>query len=70
MVAMIATAGITILLPAFFANGQISLQGQNLQLRPVIYFIASLYLLRRQRLNPILVLVLCGLAEILCRRLL
>lgn len=70
VVAMIATAGITILLPAFFANGQISLQGQNLQLRPVIYFIASLYLLRRQRLNPILVMVLCGLAEILCRQLL
>lgn len=65
VVAMIAAAGIVILLPVFFANGQVSFGGHNLQLRPVFIFAAALYLLRRKKLDPVLVMVLCGIAEAL-----
>ena len=63
VVAMIAAAGITILLPAFFLNSQIQLK--NFQIRPVLYFLVSLILLRKWKLNPIIVMVLCGLIEVL-----
>lgn len=63
VVAMIAVAGITILLPAFFLNGQIHLQ--NLQIRPVLYFLISIFILRKWKINPIIVMLLCGIVEIL-----
>ncbi|CVI72922.1 putative chromate transport protein [Clostridiales bacterium CHKCI001] len=63
VVAMIAAAGITILLPAFFLNSQIQLK--SFQIRPVLYFLVSLILLRKWKLNPIIVMVLCGLIEVL-----
>ncbi|MBC5582408.1 chromate transporter [Anaerofilum sp. BX8] len=64
VVAMIATAGITILLPAFFASGAISFAAGNFQLRPVLYFIGALVLLRKWKLDPVLVMVLCGVCEV------
>lgn len=65
VVAMIATAGITILLPALFLNGQISFQNHNFQLRPLIYFGGALLLLRKWKLDPVIVMILCGVAEVL-----
>ncbi len=63
VVAMIASAGITILLPVFFSNDQILFQ--NLQIRPVLFFAASLFLLRKRKMDPVLVMILCGIAEVL-----
>ena len=62
---MIAAAGLGILLSAFFVDGVFSLAAENMDLRAVLYFAAALYLLRRRRWNPILVMVLCGTAEVL-----
>lgn len=66
VVAMIAKAGVSILVTAFFVNGTVSLVPENISVRMVFYFIAALYLLRKKKLNPILVMVLCGCAELLC----
>lgn len=63
VVAMIAAAGIVILLPVFFTDGQIA--GHQLQIQPVLIFGAALFLLRRKKLDPVLVMVLCGIAQAL-----
>ena len=63
VVAMIATAGLTILIPAFFANGSVSFANGNFQIRPVLYFLAALFLLRKKKIDPIKVMVGCGVAE-------
>lgn len=63
VVAMIAKAGVTILISAFFLNGIIDFGAGNLQIRMVIYFLIALVLLRKW--NPILVMVLCGIFEVI-----
>ncbi len=63
VVAMIATAGLTILIPAFFASGSVSFANGNFQIRPVLYFLAALFLLRKKKIDPIKVMVGCGVAE-------
>ncbi|WP_124066143.1 chromate transporter [Clostridium sp. E02] len=65
VVAMIATAGIDIILPAIFLSGTISFQSGNYKLRPVLYFTGAIFLLRKKKADPILVMVLCGLAELI-----
>lgn len=65
VVALIAKAGLTILVSSFFVNGTISFVRENISLRMILYFTAALLLLRRVKLNPILVMVLCGLFEVL-----
>ena len=45
VVAMIASAGISILLPAFFLNSQIQLK--SLQIRPILYFLFFFVLLKK-----------------------
>lgn len=64
VVAMIFTAGLTILVPAFFADGLISLDARQLKLRPILYFAAALFLLRKKKMDPIKVMVGCGIAEL------
>lgn len=64
VVAMIFTAGLKILIPTFFQSGSISLVSGNLMLRPVIYFAAALFMLRKYRQDPIKVMVGCGIAEL------
>lgn len=66
VISMIAKAGITILVSAFFLDGTIHLAANNLQIRMVLYFAGALFLLRKKRLNPILVMFLCGVAEVVC----
>lgn len=63
VVAMIAKAGVSILVSAFFINGVISFSPENISLRMVLYFAAALVMLRKFKMNPILVMVLCGLFE-------
>lgn len=64
VVAMIAKAGLTIVISTFFVNGLISFTRENVSVRMVLYFILAVVLLRKVKLNPILVMVLCGLLEV------
>ncbi len=65
VVAMIAKAGISILVSAFFISGVLSLAREDISLRMAVYFAAALVLLRKFKLNPILVMVMCGIFELL-----
>lgn len=64
VVAMIATAGVQILLPAFFLSGAISFKAGNFQIRQVIYFIGAMVALRKWKADPVKVMVACGVAEL------
>lgn len=63
VVSMIAKAGVTILISAFFLNGTVDFSGKNLEIRMVLYFLIALVLLRKGKMNPILVMTLCGVVE-------
>lgn len=65
VVAMIFTAGLTILVPAIFRNSRITFQDGNFQIRPFLYFIAAMFCLRKWKLDPIAAMVLCGVAEVI-----
>ncbi len=65
VVAMIAKAGVTILISAFFVGGVISAEPAQINLRMICYFAVALLLLRRAKFHPILVMVLCGVCETL-----
>ena len=67
VVAMIFGAGLTILLPTLFASGTVSFLAGNFQIRAALLFIAALICLRVWKLNPILVMVCCGCAELVCQ---
>lgn len=67
VIAMIAAAGASILITAFW--GSESLDGaamllENLRLRSVLIFAAALFLLKKRNMNPILVMLLSGLMEV------
>lgn len=67
VVAMIFSAGLAILLPTLFASGTVSFLAGNFQIRAALLFIAALICLRVWKLNPILVMVGCGCAELVCQ---
>ena len=49
----------------FFINGALELFRENICIRMVVFFTAALVLLRKFKMNPILVMVLCGVANML-----
>ena len=63
VVAMIASAGILILISAFW-GGCVSLSATNWIM--VAIFLATFFLLRKTKLSPIMVMVLAGIANLLC----
>ena len=64
VVAMIATAGISVLVSAFWGNDAvISLAGTNWSL--VCIFLVSLILLQKFKWNPIVVMMLAGVLKLL-----
>ncbi len=63
VVAMIASAGVSILTSAFFGSSGM-LQLHNLRLDMVIIFIIAVFLLKIRNKNPILVMLLCGGMEL------
>ena len=63
VVSMIAKAGVSILISAFFVNGVFFPAMENVSIRMILYFAASLVMLRKFKMNPIIVMVLCGLCE-------
>ncbi len=58
VVALIASAGISILLKVIFGGGAMTLQ--NVDFVGVCLFAAALFVLRKFKWNPILVMTLCG----------
>ena len=64
VVAMIAKAGVTILISSFFIDGTVNFLCQNVQVQMILFFVIAMILLRKFKLNPILAMVLCGLANV------
>ena len=69
VIAMIASAGFSILVSILWPQGMSSLSAlvQNANLRGFLIFLGALVLLIRLRMNPIHVMVLSGAAEVLCQ---
>lgn len=69
VIAMIASAGFSILISILWPQGLSSQAAlaQNVNLRGFLIFLGALVLLIRLRMNPILVMVLSGAAEVLCQ---
>lgn len=65
VVAMIAKAGITILISAFFLDGTVTFIRQNVCISMIFFFGIALILLRKFKVNPILAMVLCGVANVI-----
>lgn len=63
VIAMIATAGLSLIITSFWGTDLIALSGTNIV--AVILFIVSLILLLKFRLSPILVMVLAGVFNVL-----
>lgn len=59
VVALIASAGLSILLQAAFSGGSVS--GQQLNLFGLCLFAAAFFALRKFKINPVLVILSCGL---------
>lgn len=60
VVAMIAKAGITILVSAFFVDDIIIFSRSAIELRMILYFVIAMILLRKVKLSPIVVMLSCG----------
>ena len=63
VVSMIAISGISILISSFFKDSLIGIS--YIRYHAIIVFILCLILLRKYKMNPILVMVLAGISEIL-----
>ena len=66
VVSLIAIAGVTILISAVFTNGTVEFRTDNVSIRAIIWFIIAVILLRKKKMDPILVMVLCGVFETVC----
>ncbi|MBO4886927.1 MAG: chromate transporter [Firmicutes bacterium] len=66
VVAMIFSAGLTILLPTIFVSGTISLVAGNFKLRAFLLFAAAFFVLRKwKKISPIIVMLTCGVIELI-----
>ncbi len=64
VVSMIFAAGLSILIPTIFKSGSVSFASGNIAIRPLILFIGAIFVLRKFKTNPILVMVMCGVIEL------
>lgn len=65
VVSMIFAAGLIILVPAIFKSGGVSFAEGNFSIRPFLLFVGSVFVLRKFKLDPILVMVACGIIEVI-----
>jgi chromate transporter len=65
VIALIASAGLTILILAFWSETGISSNLNNINFISVGIFIIALFLLRKYKLNPIFIMILSGLLGLL-----
>ena len=63
VVALIASAGLTIIMTAFF--GELGIAVETLKIQMVVIFVICLFLLMKWKMNPIFVMVLAGLLNVL-----
>ncbi|BBF42717.1 chromate transport protein [Lachnospiraceae bacterium KM106-2] len=64
VVAMIASAGITILISAFWGSGGFT-SLREIRMELVLLFVVACYLIKRRKTNPIIVMLLCGVGNVL-----
>lgn len=64
VVSMILVAGLLILIPAIFKSGSISFTDDNFSVRPFVLFAGSVFALKKFKLDPIIVMVVCGIIEL------
>lgn len=64
-VGLIASAASTIILIAFFGTSSLDFGSMNINITAIIIFVISLFLLRKYKLNPILIMVLTGVAGLI-----
>lgn len=65
VVALIASAGLTIFLTAMFGHSEFPLQLSQLNIVSVVLFIVGLFLMRRYKLSPIQIMILSGISGII-----
>lgn len=65
VVAMIAVAGVSILLLIFYSNGIFSTDPSALHIRGILLFIAALICIRKTKINPIFIMMGCGVIELI-----
>ena len=63
VIALIASAGLTIIMTAFF--GELGIAVETLKIQMVVIFVICLFLLMKWKMNPIFVMVLAGLLNVL-----
>ena len=64
-VGLIASAASTIILIAFLGTSSLDVKGIDINLIAVMVFAISLFLLRKYKLNPIMIIVLTGIVGLL-----
>lgn len=64
-VGLIASAASTIILIAFFGSASLSINAAHMNVTAIIMFLVSLFLLQKYKVNPILILVLSGIAGLI-----
>ena len=64
-VGLIASAASTIILIAFLGTASLNVQSMHLNIMAIIVFIMSLFLLRKYKLNPMLIMILTGLVGLI-----
>ena len=60
VVAMIASAGLALVSLAFWTNGKVSIQFQDLDMAAIVIFLIALLILRRWKTNPIIIMLMAG----------
>ena len=63
VISLIAVAGLTILISAFFGESYIAIY--TLKIHMVFIFIACIYLLTKKKMNPIYVMIIAGFLNVL-----
>lgn len=63
VVALIASAGISLIRTAFWAEGSVALNTINWE--SVILFVVALFILRKYKQGPVQVMLLCGVAAVI-----
>lgn len=64
-IGLIASAASTIILIAFTGNSSLNIQISQINIIAIIIFTISLFLLRKYKLNPMLIIVLTGIAGLI-----
>lgn len=67
VVSMITIAGINILIASVFISGKVQFVPSNIHVTGIIWFVLAVVALRWKKMNPILVMVMCGVAELVVK---